>query len=268
MRRISTGKIGGPILGDFSVANNIFTSLNANDDINLAPNGTGEVNVSSGINLEDNNVLKLFEASGNGSNSVSLQAPATLSSDVTLTLPSTDGGSGEFLTTDGSGVLSFTAVSLSTANEVTDPGRWYLLIADDADADDGSISTISYSDNKLEFQPSSGTLYCTAVSATDLTASGDLNAGTITETSSFLLKENINPLSSALDKILQLQGVNYNRKKTGVYEAGLIAEEVEKIIPEVVLDEGVKSVAYTRLTAYLVECIKDLKKEIDDLKGK
>jgi len=95
-------------------------------------------------------------------------------------------------------------------------------------------------------------------------------AGTITENSSLRYKENIETINNGLDKVLQMRGVTYDKKNTGVKELGVIAEEIYEILPEVVLknEEGeVDSVSYGRITAVLIEAIKDLKKEIEDLKA-
>lgn len=96
--------------------------------------------------------------------------------------------------------------------------------------------------------------------------------GTITETSSIALKENINPINGALDSILQLVGVTYDRKDGSVKnEVGLIAEDVNQVIPNLVTkdNEGkVVGINYSRLSAYLIEAVKGLKSEIDQLKGK
>jgi hypothetical protein len=94
-------------------------------------------------------------------------------------------------------------------------------------------------------------------------------AGTITESSSIRYKENIETLKYGLDKIVQLRGVTYNKKDTGAKEIGLIAEEVESILPDVILrnQEGEPdSVSYGRITAVLIEAIKELKMEIEELK--
>jgi hypothetical protein len=94
-------------------------------------------------------------------------------------------------------------------------------------------------------------------------------AGTITESSSIRYKENIETLKYGLDKVVQLRGVTYNKKDTGVKEIGLIAEEVESILPDVILrnQEGEPdSVSYGRITAVLIEAIKELKIEIEELK--
>lgn len=97
-----------------------------------------------------------------------------------------------------------------------------------------------------------------------------LSATTITETSSIVYKENINPISDALDKIVNLQGYIYDRKDgSRSNEPGLIAEEVEKVIPSVItyVDGKVNGITYTKLIAYLVESVKELNNEIRQLKG-
>jgi hypothetical protein len=95
-------------------------------------------------------------------------------------------------------------------------------------------------------------------------------SGTLTEASSVTLKENINPILNALDLITNLTGVTYDRKDgSAVNRAGLIAEEVEQVLPNIIQKdkEGNPSgIQYTNLIAYLVESIKELKTEIDSLK--
>jgi hypothetical protein len=84
-----------------------------------------------------------------------------------------------------------------------------------------------------------------------------------------VFKENVNPIENALELVMQLMGVTYDRKDNKEHEAGLIAEQVYKIIPDLVsLDtngnpHGIK---YTKLTAYLIESIKSLKDEITKIK--
>lgn len=63
--------------------------------------------------------LKLYEATDNGTNSISLKAPTTISSDVSLTLPDADGTSGQALVTDGGGNLSFSTVSGGSSSNST-----------------------------------------------------------------------------------------------------------------------------------------------------
>jgi len=100
---------------------------------------------------------------------------------------------------------------------------------------------------------------------------GTLYTVGLVETSSIVFKENINPIQGALDSILKLTGVTYDRKDNKKHEAGLIAEHVFKHVPELVaLDDKGKpyGIHYTKVSAYLIECIKSLQEEIDQLKGK
>ena len=94
------------------------------------------------------------------------------------------------------------------------------------------------------------------------------------------LKNNITEIDNALLKVTKIRGVTFdwnddymskqpkddyfNRK----HDVGVIAQEIEKVLPEAVAtrDDGIKAVRYEKLVPLLIEAIKDLKKEIDDLK--
>jgi hypothetical protein len=90
-------------------------------------------------------------------------------------------------------------------------------------------------------------------------------SGNITAYSDERLKENIQTLDSK--KTLQMRGVSFT--KDGKESSGVIAQEIEKIAPELVQtneQDGYKSVAYGNLVGYLIETVKDQQKQIDDLK--
>lgn len=102
----------------------------------------------------------------------------------------------------------------------------------------------------------------------NLTVNGTLSATDLVETSSIKFKDNVQPLVDPMTKISALQGVSYNWKETGVADIGFIAEEVEKIIPEIVSrnDAGeVSGMNYGKLTALLVEAIKIQQMQIAEL---
>jgi len=87
-------------------------------------------------------------------------------------------------------------------------------------------------------------------------------SGTFVEASDKRLKENIKTIDNATDKISKLRGVMYNKISTpGKEEMGLIAQEVEEVVPEVVgtdaTEEGMKNVSYARLVALLIESNKE-----------
>jgi hypothetical protein len=84
-------------------------------------------------------------------------------------------------------------------------------------------------------------------------------------------KTNIQTLHGALGKVEQLRGVSYDLKANGKHEVGVIAEEVGAVVPEVVTWEkngkDAQSVDYGRLTALLIEAVKQQQREIRDLKS-
>jgi hypothetical protein len=97
---------------------------------------------------------------------------------------------------------------------------------------------------------------------------GSVGADAYYYRSDIKLKENVSEIKDALEKILKLQGVNFSWKESGEKSIGLIAQDVEKIFPELVKTDnsGMKSIDYGRLTAVLIEGIKEQQKEIDLLK--
>lgn len=112
-------------------------------------------------------------------------------------------------------------------------------------------------------------------SAGVVTIKSSLTVATTNYASDLRLKQNITSISNSLDKIKQIRGVNFlwnelkqNNHKGG--DVGVIAQEIEKILPEAVSidEEGIKLVQYHKIIPLLIECIKDLKSEIDALKVK
>ena len=286
-RKVSTGRVGGPVLGTLSTANNTFSSVVANANIVLDPNGTGIIEAASALRVNNSNELRF--ADSDNSNYAAIKAPNAVGANYTLTLPADDGGANQFLQTDGSGILSWAAAAVSITNQTADPASYYPALVT---ATSGATGVFSTSSTKLSFQPSSGALTATAfvgaLTGNVTSNSVDINGGnidgtvigasteaagtfsSITETSSIEYKENVNPISSALDTIMSLQGVTYDRKDgSEINEAGLIAEEVYAILPNLVKFKKGRpdSLHYTKLSAYLIEAVKVLKAEIDELKG-
>jgi hypothetical protein len=89
--------------------------------------------------------------------------------------------------------------------------------------------------------------------------------GTVTANSDEKLKTNITTIGNALEKVLNLRGVEFDYKIDGVHSIGFIAQEVEKVIPELVFGTDPKSVAYANFVAILVEAIKELNQKVDRL---
>lgn len=95
-------------------------------------------------------------------------------------------------------------------------------------------------------------------------------SGTVSQGSDLRFKTDVEPISNALLKVSQLQGVSYLRKDyaTPQRELGLIAQDVQQVLPEVVQqgDDGLYSVAYGNIVSVLIEAIKELRTELTELK--
>tara|TARA_B100000686_G_scaffold240529_1_gene249043 strand:+ start:176 stop:640 length:465 start_codon:yes stop_codon:yes gene_type:complete len=95
--------------------------------------------------------------------------------------------------------------------------------------------------------------------------------------SDITLKDNVRPIESAIFKVQQIRGVTFdwNEKSSKLqqekgHDVGLIAQEVEKVLPEVVQirEDGIKAVAYEKVVPLLVEAIKEQQTLIEDLSNR
>jgi hypothetical protein len=118
----------------------------------------------------------------------------------------------------------------------------------------GTPSDVYTSSSKIYFNPSTGTL----------------NSTIYNSLSDEDKKKNIKTIGNAIDTVNQLNGVEFDWKDTGVKSYGVIAQEIEKVLPDLVTmdDQGNKSVNYNGLFGFLINAIKEQQKQIDDLKGK
>jgi hypothetical protein len=104
-------------------------------------------------------------------------------------------------------------------------------------------------------------------------ANGDFSTGTITctdlnSTSDLDLKKEVSTFDNALSTITQLRGVNFTWKQTDKPSIGVIAQELEQVLPQLVSNEENKSVNYNGLIGVLIEAIKELSNEVTELKNK
>ena len=249
-RRQTSGFAGGSGVGGFNFES---TTISGPDDLDITidPSGTGIFKIIGDTQLQAQGDLRFADA--DSTNYVAFQAPSTVASNVTWTLPSSDGSAGQALVTNGSGTLTFSAAGASVTDNNSDSGTNYLTFTTQSS---GFLTAarVATTTRALTYQPSTGTLSSTI----------------FTETSSIALKENFTPIENALEKILQLTAWIYDRKDgSQKREAGLVVEDVYPIIPNVVsLDENENpvSINYSRFSAYLIEAIKSLKTEIDEIK--
>lgn len=98
-----------------------------------------------------------------------------------------------------------------------------------------------------------------------------LATGNVTAYSDSRVKEDIRPVEGALESVLKLQGVTFTRigAEDEGRQLGLIAQEVEPVVPEVVKthDDGIKSLAYANLVALLIEAVKEQQSQIATLRA-
>lgn len=100
-----------------------------------------------------------------------------------------------------------------------------------------------------------------------LITTGDVTVqGTLFETSDQRLKNNIETIQDAVDIIDQLRGVNFNWKETNKQSVGLIAQEVESVLPFLIKEDtkGYKSINYTAIIGLLIEAVKELNEKIEN----
>ena len=102
----------------------------------------------------------------------------------------------------------------------------------------------------------------------DLSVAGDVTANDYNSTSDESKKENIAEIDDALAKVLDLRGVTFDWKNGSGSSAGVIAQEVEKILPEIVKGEaGDMTVQYNGIIALLIGAVKELSAEVEMLKA-
>jgi len=100
----------------------------------------------------------------------------------------------------------------------------------------------------------------------DARISGVITATDFNTTSDINLKENIRPIDNSAQIINELEGVRFVWKADGKESIGVIAQEIEKTLPELVSNGDIKTVNYNGLIGVLIEAVKDQQKQINELK--
>lgn len=270
--------------------NTTGTASNVTGTVAIANGGTGQTSQQTAINALAGAVTSGQYLRGNGTNVV---MSAIQAGDVPTLNQNTTGSAGSVanaltagtgisyssgttyngsaaITINNAGVTSITAgsgisVSASTGGVTITNTSTGATITDDtttnatyypvwATATTGSFSTAGVSSTKYTFNPSTGTASATVFSAT----------------SDERLKDEITIITDALVKIKQLRGINYKWKDSGLAGTGLSAQDVQRVVPEavVVAPNGDLSVAYGNLLGLLVEGMKDLAAQVEELKLK
>jgi len=138
----------------------------------------------------------------------------------------------------------------STSGDVSFQGK---IIASEIRSSSNLNSTISISDLDVNFGRNAN--FPGIVTAFDYNTTSDRR-----------LKENINKIENSLEIVSQINGVTFNWKENKKQSAGVIAQDVEAVIPELVTDGETKTVNYNGLIGLLIESVKTLKEENLELK--
>jgi len=175
--------------------------------------------------------------------------------------------------------------------ETVDGGHFVIGLRDDAAQDSFVVVSgqgnyyYDYTYDKVAIRVSgSGDTYVggTFTAANNSTINGSLTVnGSITSTGNITafyssderLKDNITPITNALQKVNEIGGYefdwNNDSEETG-HDVGVIAQEIEKVLPEIVVtrDNGYKAVRYEKIVALLIEAVKEQQLQINELKSK
>ena len=266
----------------------------ADDDLQLTHSGsvgditcsTGALDINAGtVNIKDeasSETMASFVSDGavtlNHDNSARLAtSSAGVSVTGTLAVSSTSAFTGAI--TSNAGVIvdnitiDGTEIDLSSGDLTLDVAGDIYLDADGGDIflRDGGSTFGSLTSNGSQLIIKSETTTAATFSGANVTFAGTLASGAITSSgdvtafSDMRIKHDIETIERALAKVSDMRGV-YFKRNDGEAGTGVIAQEVENILPEVVKDGEYKSVAYGNMVGILIEAIKELKAEVEKLK--
>ena len=235
--------------------------------------------VSDGaVTLHHDNTARFATASGGCEVTGTLSVSGT--SAFTGAITSNNGVVVDNITIDGTEIdLSSGSLTIDVANDIVlDAGGGDIALRDDG-TQFGQLSNVSAnfiiksnSNNAdLKFLGNDGGSEVTALTL-DMSAAGAATfnssitaGGDVTAFSDMRIKHDIETIEGALAKVSDMRGV-YFKRNDGEPGTGVIAQEIENILPEVVKDGEYKSVAYGNMVGILIEAIKELKAEVDKLK--
>jgi hypothetical protein len=116
-------------------------------------------------------------------------------------------------------------------------------------------------DSNLTFDVLSNTLILSRAVASGIVTANDFNS-----TSDRKLKTNIERIPDPIEKVLKIDGVNFNWVDDGRPSIGVIADNIEEVLPELVSDSDPKTVNYNGLIGLLIEVVKEQQNQIDSIK--
>lgn len=240
--------------------------------------GTAYVTVGAGSGVSDT-AVKLYTPrtiamTGDGAWSVNFDGSNNVT--AALTLSSTGVSSGSYgtsidipsITIDEKGRI--TAATTNTIRAATTAQTGIVQLnntttsTSTVQAATANAVKVTYDLASTKFPTAGGTM------TGSLSVQGSITAtGNVTAYSDRRLKKDLEQITNALDKVKQLTGYNYTRIDSGERHTGMIAQDIEKVLPEAVINgEEFKSVAYGNMMGLIVEAIKDLSIRLDKLEVK
>jgi len=224
--------------------------------------------------VSDKDVLIQGNDGGSGITALTLDMSAAGAASFNSTVTANAGVIVDNITIDGTEIdLSSGDLTVDVAGDIVLDADGGDVIFKDAGTEIGRITNSSsdlvinsaVSDKDMIFKGNDGGSTITALTL-DMSAAGAATFNNdVTAFSDERLKDNIETIEDALTKVKNMRGVTFTRD--GRQGTGVIAQEIQKVMPEVVHDEGeYMSVAYGNLVGVLIEAVKELKAEVDELK--
>jgi ribosomal protein S8 len=168
---------------------------------------------------------------------------------------------GSALSISGIGTISTLNVTNGNITNVNSSGITTFATSSISNLTVSGVSTFSSNVGIKTTNPTSA-LYIVG----DAYVTGIITAFDFNSASDSSLKENVYTIENALDTVSQIRGVTFDWKNTKKPSIGVIAQEVEQVLPELVSDTDPKTVNYNGLIGVLIEAIKELKQEVEELK--
>ena len=224
--------------------------------------------------VSDKDVLIQGNDGGSGITALTLDMSAAGAASFNSTVTANAGVIVDNITIDGTEIdLSSGDLTVDVAGDIVLDADGGDVIFKDAGTEIGRITNSSsdlvinsaVSDKDMIFKGNDGGSTITALTL-DMSAAGAATFNNdVTAFSDERLKDNIETIEDALTKVKNMRGVTFTRE--GRQGTGVIAQEMQKVMPEVVHDKGeYMSVAYGNLVGVLIEAVKELKAEIEELK--
>ena len=263
--------------------------ITAGTGITLTP-GTETFEIKSTTNLSYSRTSSIFTLTSSNGNNTTLPAaddngPGLLTAGGHMLLSTVDANANQNIAGDGISLTnSDKTISLDYDQRLPYSGGTHVKIGHSGTNGksylDFNVAQASGDSGYIDVYTSSTTtggseaLNARFASGGDFHAEGDIIAYSSTIASDAKLKENIEKVEGALDKVSQLDGVTFTWKKNGKESAGVIAQNVEEVLPRAVneveelnSDDTHKVVDYNQLSALFIEAIKELKEENKLLKA-